>query len=267
MKRLVILPFVIFFQAGYADDDIENSADHNTVRITNKENGFQSQVVDTDRKVQLERILRNCSQAPYQIIDPVGISTSKNLKFLDPFTGDTYSPSWMGIEMKQLPSKFPISNFNAYVKTVKKHAGIPLIKATKYEQYLTVDFVKYESVVLSQYGHYIPSLVGFGFRAKIHIKTKISELNASEIIGISSLMALQANTNNEILSIDIQELGISSPTLVNLINQVNSSGSISEKLKALTTYQTQIKTTLSNPDAATEITPVVFSQKKECSKS
>lgn len=249
--------------------DIENVKDTSVldgskIRVTNKLNGFQSQVVDVNSRVDISKILRNCLKKPYQIIDPITINTTENLKFFNPLSGQMYSPNWEGMTPNEISSKFPVTNSNAYIKTLNTEMNFPFI-FRKYNQDLTIDFVKYQTVDLKQYEHYIPSLIGFGFRAKLRVESTGAELDVAKITGIQSLFTLQHK--KEIIDIKIQELGVTSPALIDILQRVNGAKNINEKLEALSKYQENMQKVLDNPDLSTKITPVIFSQKLQCSSN
>ena len=266
MKKIFLVSFMLLGQTTHVYSD-EPITPEEPVRVINKANGFQSQIANDPNFVQVMQILRACNRYPYQTIPPVTLKNLDNLQLLDPSSGKEYAPDWKALDPKKISSQFPISNFNVYIQTTKVNASIFPFRAKTYEQELTIDFVRYQDIVLKQYEHYIPSLVGFGFRAKFNVNTKNYELDASNIAGISSLGTLKASRNSEILSLNVQELGVTSPSLINQLNQINSANTIDEKLRALSNYQAQIQSAISNPDDATIIKPVVFSQKTQCSKS
>lgn len=266
IKKLFLLTLILTGQATQANNE-ELVVSEEPVKVINKANGFQSQVANNPNWVRIMEILRECNHFPYQTVSPITIKTLDHLQFLDPFTGREYPPNWKSIDSKKIASQFPLSNLNVYIETKNIHGGFLPFIAKRYDQELTIDFVKYQDIVIKQYEHYIPSLVGFGFRAKLLINTKNFELDASSITGISSLGALKAGKNSEILTLNVQDLGITSPSLVNQLNQINSAATINEKLKALSNYQAQVQTSITNPDDATIIKPVIFSQKTQCSRS
>ncbi|MBJ8424585.1 hypothetical protein [Acinetobacter bereziniae] len=266
MKSFLFVLLAFLSQLLLADDNVVTS-NESIIRVTNKANGFQSQVANNTNLLQVMEILQKCNSSPHQIIEPITIGTLNSLQLLNPFTGKMYIPNWANVNEKKISSQFPLANFNAYIKTKNTHAGFWGLKGQKTEQELTMDYVRYQDVVMQQYTSFIPSLVGFGFRAKLVVVTKGAGLDASKIIGIPSLNSLQLNKNTEILSLSVQDLGVTSPSLVNQLNKVNSATTISEKLKELSVYQSQIQNTLSNPDDSTIIRPVIFAQKLQCNNS